>query len=175
MPTCLLKKALPFTLALLAGLGAASLFGFDKPRAYQWQVNWREESRSRSRTWLVIRSMPPTKFAQASEPTCEGCSVRMRVMFGADGVVSGNEFQLGPSSYPLIEEATNAARQIQFTPATRRGRPMPVWADVTYACGAQYTKPHTPEVYGCRLTLDKDSVRTWRGRSWGVINATEFE
>ena len=167
MPTCLLKKALPFTLALLAGLGAASLFGFNKPRTSQWRVNLREESRSR--TWLVIRSMPATKFAQAGEPTCEGCSVRMRVMFGADGVVSGNEFQLGPSSYALIEEATNAARSIQFTPATRRGRPMPVWADVTYACGHEFPDHLISEDYRCCLTLDKNSVKSWRGRPWGVV------
>ncbi len=115
--------------------------------------------------------MPAPKYAKAGEPKCEGCSVRMRLMFGADGTVSGNEFQLGPSSYALIEEATAAAREIAFTAAARNGRPMPVWADVTYSCGGELRMSHSPEVYTCRLTLDKDSVKTVRGRPWRVITS----
>lgn len=168
MPKCFLKRVVPFALALLVGVTAASLLGSRGPRARKWQGHWREENRSR--TWLVIRSMPAAKYAKEGGPMCEGCSVRMRVMFGTDGTVSGNEFQLGPSSYPLIEDATTAARSITFTPATWNGRPIPVWADVTYACGHEFPN-YTTEVYTCRLWIDKDSLWTGRGRPWRVITS----
>ena len=169
MPECFLKRVLPFALTLLVGVAAASLFGFNLTPQRRWQRQWRGESRSRSA--LVIRSMPAPRAAKDGAAFCAGCSVRMRVMFGADGMVSGNEFQLSPSSYALIEEASAAVRSIEFTPATRRGRPMPVWADVTYSCDNQFEMSHAPAIAKCGLSLDQDSVRSVRGRPWRVAFA----
>ena len=183
MSSCFIWRVLAFGLAFLCGVAAWQLVGvkllvvkdvhhleygrrvLPGERGGTWAAARPEGEQSR--TWLVIRSNGPS-LRGVSRPVCDGCSVKMRVLFGVDGVaVPGNGFSLSPSSYPLIEEATAAARAIEFTPATKDGRPVPVWAYVTYDCGGAEFKPR-PYRGLCALTVDRTSARTWDGRPWRV-------
>lgn len=183
---CLFRRFLTFALTFALGVALWQAFGpkvrvandvlslergvrvLPRERAGTWA--YAPPAADGSRTWLVIRSTPAA--VRKADAKCDGFSVRMRVLFGEDGVaVPGNGFSLAPSSYPLIGEAVAAARAIEFAPATKNGRPVPIWANVTYACDAEYV-PHAsgPGRVTCGLSVDRDSARTWDGRPWRLIH-----
>jgi hypothetical protein len=189
--SCYVKRVVPFVLTFI--LGAALWQAFGERRRVPQVVTYVEyETRvldlggdygprrharpegEGSRTWLVIRSTG-AELRGVNRATCDGCSVRMRVLFGEDGAaVPGNGFSLSPSSYPLIGEAVAAARGIKFAPATRNGRPVPVWANVTYVCAAEESRPHANAYRNlCSLTVERNSGRTWDGRPWRVVTPNE--
>lgn len=190
MSSCLIKKFLPFALAFLCGVAAWQLVGvklralndilylehgralLPAERGGTWTSACREDEGSR--TWLVVREKA-APAAKSSGPQCDGCSVRMRVLFGVDGAaVPGTGFSLTPSSYPILEDAVRAARDIAFRPATKNGKQIPVWANVTYACGETRAPDDSgPRPRGCGLSVDKDSARTWDGRPWRVTTTHE--
>ncbi len=99
----------------------------------------------------------------------------MRVLFGENGeAVPGTAFSLTPSSYPVLDDAVRAARAIAFTPARRNGRPIPIWANATYACGARTLQAvHAAEPTSAAWSIDKNSARTWDGRPWRVVTTHE--
>jgi hypothetical protein len=188
MPSCFLKRILPFTLALLGGvalwylidaklqvLGDVFYLEYGPTSGTVERGTWaspRAPEGGRSKTWLIIRSMPEGA-TKIKERDCGDCSVRLRMRFGEDGKVSVNEFQLAPPSYSLVEDASAAARSIKFTPATKNGRPVAVWVAATYSCGRGYRGSHAPPVYRCSLALEKDSARAEGGEVWRVITSYE--
>lgn len=190
MSSCLIKRVLPFALAFLCGVAAWQLIGVKRQvfsdvayleyGAAPTRTVERGEffhalpHRDESRAWLVIRETPAAPSPKSAGGRCEGCSVRMRVLFGASGeAVPGTAFSLTPSSYPVLDDAVLAARAIAFTPARRNGRSIPIWANATYSCGVEPFRPYTPRAYVCGLWIDKNSARTWDGRPWRVVTTHE--
>ena len=189
MSSCFIKRVLPFALAFLCGVAAWQLVGFKlqavedvfyfeygaAPRTVERGVFYHARpSAEESRTWVVVHQPHPSALASRATRDCDGCSVRMRVLFGENGeAVPGTAFSLTPSSYPVLEDAVRAARAIAFTPATRNGRPIPIWANATYACDPEEVRPLMPESLRCGLTVDKNSARTWDGRPWRVVTPHE--
>ena len=190
MSSCFIKRVLPFALAFLCGVAAWQLVGVKlqvlrdvlylereaaAPKTVG-RVDWPDALpyREESRAWLVIREAPAAPPLRTAGGRCDGCSVRMRVLFGENGeAVPGTAFSLTPSSYPVLDDAVHAARAIAFTPARRNGRPIPIWANATYACGTENFRPYTPGAYVCGLVVDKNSARTWDGRPWRVVTTHE--
>ena len=189
MSSCFIKRVLPFALAFLCGVAAWQLVGVKlqavedvfyfeygaAPRTVERGVFFHARPNAEeSRTWLVIRSSPFVEPRKWPARDCDGCSVRMRVLFGENGeAVPGTAFSLTPSSYPVLEDAVRAARGIAFTPARRNGRSIPIWANATYSCGAEPFRPYTPGAYVCGLVIDKNSARTWDGKPWRVVTTHE--
>jgi hypothetical protein len=180
-----IKRVLPFALAFLCGVAAWQLVGVklqvlrDVSSLERGERLWPGErgtwayarpDAEESRTWLVVRSPHPATLARRASRGCDGCSVRMRVLFGENGeAVPGTAFSLTPSSYPVLDDAVRAARSLVFAPATRNGRPIPIWANATYACDPEHVRPLMPEALRCGLTVDKNSARTWDGKPWRVV------
>jgi hypothetical protein len=188
--SCFIKRVLPFALAFLCGVAVWQLVGvklqavgdvfYFEYGAAPLTVERgdfslaRAEGGGESRTWLAIREAPAAPAAKSAGGRCDGCSVRMRVLFGENGeAVPGTAFSLTPSSYPVLDDAVLAARALDFTPATRNGRPIPIWANATYTCDPEHVRPLVPESLRCGLTVDKNSARTWDGRPWRVVTTHE--
>ena len=189
MSSCFIKRVLPFALAFLCGVAVWQLIGLKLQAVedvfyFEYGASPRAVERGdffharpggeESRTWLVIREPGAAPASKLAGGRCDGCSVRMRVLFGENGeAVPGTAFSLTPSSYPVLDEAVRAARGIAFTPARRNGRPIPIWANATYACGTEPFRPYTPGAYVCGLVVDKNSARTWDGKPWRVVTTHE--
>ncbi|HEX6622253.1 MAG TPA: hypothetical protein VF064_00980 [Pyrinomonadaceae bacterium] len=189
MSSCFIKRVLPFALAFLCGVAvwqsikagsrASCVVSYPEHVSRSWpgeRGTWAyaRPDAEESRTWLVIHSPHPAVLARRGSRGCDGCSVRMRVLFGENGeAVPGTAFSLTPSSYPVLDDAVRAARSIVFAPATRNGRPIPIWANATYACDPEHVRPLMPESLRCGLTVDKNSARTWDGKPWRVVTPHE--
>ena len=189
MSSCFIKRVLPFALAFLCGVAVWQLIGLKlqavedvfyfeygaSPRAVErGDFFHARPNAEEGRTWVVVHQPRPSALARRGSRDCDGCSVRMRVLFGENGeAVPGTAFSLTPSSYPILEEAVRAARGIAFTPARRNGRPIPIWANATYACDTEPFRPYTPGAYVCGLVVDKNSARTWDGKPWRVVTTHE--
>jgi hypothetical protein len=149
--TRLLKRALPFLLALAVGCLLARLGA--------WRRHHHVEQRSQAtdgtheKTWLVVR-LPRSGYAVTNErPAGVTGADCLSAVFGADGTVTQVVPVFGdpqPRSL-LTEQAVDAVRHIRFTPATVDGEPVALRALVQYDC-SQYYQAHRLH-YECSLRL----------------------
>jgi TonB family protein len=143
MISCLLKKALPFTLTFIVGATVGGLFKSHRSYEAAWSVNVtplmghegqfgdRHGCRAYRRRLLaessplVINSQPTATYTTMAKRHGLTGVVRLRVTFGADGSVKEVvPLRLLPDG--LTESAEAAAWQIKFTPATENGVPISV-------------------------------------------------
>lgn len=163
MPTCLLKRVLPFTLTFIIG---AALGGFFNPFG-AWGVSRRVVLRTelmrdydfgeghgcRARRFkrrelvaeskpLVIEFKPDARWSRGAIVEKEGLSAHVRVTFGADGEVQQVE-QLDALPRAAQEAVEQAARQILFIPEMLNGRFISVTKDIEirFATPAEINEP----------------------------------
>lgn len=130
----LLKRALPFLLTLMVGLGLGSIFGFGgrsstdtaswRKHSSKWRMRHNSDCPSRvaARSVFINFKPEPTYTDAANAKQLSGI-VRLTVEFKDDGTIGDIETVDG-LPYGLTEEALEAARGIQFTPATFNGAPI---------------------------------------------------
>lgn len=131
----MLKRVLPFLLTLIIGnvlVGLTNHFSLpadhaashSRPRRYCRVA-------SPNRTWLVINSQPTVYYTEAASRNNVTGVVRLRVLLDSEGVVQLAE-PLARLPYGLTEAAVEAAKRIQFTPATENGTPISVWLEIVH-------------------------------------------
>ncbi len=164
MPTCLLKKVLPFTLTFLVGALVGGMTGFrgargvEKLRAaggdvfvHRGRGPKRGEGCRNRRLALEPASAPDSKPLNViSKPRpdyplkgldygVQG-SVILDVTFGADGRIHNVTTIDGlPEIFGFNDAAESAARQMKFEPATRGGIPISVTRKVEYVFAKRTT------------------------------------
>jgi hypothetical protein len=127
----MLKRVLPFSITLIVGAILGSLTNpVDVHRHTAAGVS-PEQHTSHSRTWVVVRSLPCIGYTGKYSQDARLPLTRLRVLLGADGTASKIVPVFMPP-YVSPEEIINAAKNIEFTPATRNGKPVSVWLDVEY-------------------------------------------
>ena len=152
----LLKRFLPFALALLCGLAAWAVLG---PRLevlrdviyLEHDLNLRGQEdgqhgggpgggvtdydrpfsvRDVTRK-AVLLSRPEPGFTEEARRNDTTGTVKLKMVLGADGTVS-NIVVLKELPDGLTERAVEAAKKIQFTPAQKDGRNVSQWVTVEY-------------------------------------------
>ena len=144
----LLKKALPFMLTFVVGTalgGLTWLFGGSEKKAETVVVTRTYDFKSRcgnARSHKLVAESKPLVInftPDARYPGGSADSVRVNVIFGADGEVAGvmplSTLSDAPDGYRVMEKAKweavgRAARQIRFTPETINGVPVTVEREV---------------------------------------------
>ncbi|MDT4969624.1 MAG: hypothetical protein QOJ64_4361 [Acidobacteriota bacterium] len=156
--TCLLKRGLPFVLALITGLGAWAL----TERLQAPTLSTSIKVKDTVGTAVIIKHVPELQLTRAAIKSSGGFngSIRLQALLGADGRVE--EVKLVPMlpygvteesldaaqrtesmparingepamslPYGLTEVAIEAAKGMKFTPATKDGKPISVWVTIT--------------------------------------------
>ncbi|MFL6208432.1 MAG: hypothetical protein ACJ74W_06250 [Pyrinomonadaceae bacterium] len=132
---CLLKRILPFTLALMVSLISVTLshrLGARKTRA---QAQAPVAGVAHSRTWLIIRSQSPPAFPKEAYTEDKRFSIQLRVRLDANGTVSDVIPQMTTLPANYTEAIIAAAKRAKFTPPTEDGKPLPVLADMECGLG----------------------------------------
>jgi TonB family protein len=146
---CFLKRILPFTLTLVAGLAIGGFFNLfsssprsQPARAYKWERAYYGYSGGggcRSRRYFAaadrpaeILYRPEALYTDAARRNATQGDVTLRLTLGADGNVRDIETI---TSLPdgLTEQARRAAREIRFNPALRDGSPVDEVQMMTYS------------------------------------------
>lgn len=143
----MLKRVLPFVLTLAVGLllggfaNSLNLFRQEKtsanysPRTYRRGGCGSSSARHGfDRTPVVVRFKPYARYTEEAMRHGVTGTVRLRVLFGADGSVV-DVMPLSTLPYGLTAEAMSAAKGIQFTPATMYGEPYSEWKDIDFGFG----------------------------------------
>jgi periplasmic protein TonB len=145
MPTCFLKRVLPFALALVVGLMLVKFLGISGWRANRvvmpQQSSFADgnEVSNESRVFKprevdqkaqIISRAEPQYTEEARENAVEG-TVVLRAVFSADGQVT-NIRVIGELPYGLTEKAVEAARRIRFAPAVKDGRAVSQYIQIEY-------------------------------------------
>ena len=131
----MLKRVLPFILTLITGTVLGGMTNHSSLPA----DNTAPPSHARrycqiassDRTWLVIHSQPTVYYTEAARRNNVTGVVRVRVLLDSRGEVQVAE-PIERLPYGLTEEAVEAAKRIQFTPATENGRPISVWLEIVH-------------------------------------------
>jgi TonB family protein len=159
MAVQLLKRAVSFALALSVGVAAFLVVRRERAsRANQARPAVRRHL-THEETWLIVHSQPGIDYVidGAHKRSFEG-SVRLNATLDADGSVSQVEI-VSTSEPQLNEDAVKAIKRIEFTPATRDGRPVSLKAIANYECSV-YWFGHQPH-YGCETRLS-EVENNWR-------------
>jgi hypothetical protein len=140
MKELLLKRALPFALTFAVGAAVGGFFqlfgrGWGGPRHTYSYGNRRGCGKKFRPNYFAPETKPPVilfkpdAFYQGAEGESHVANpVRVRVTFGADGVVQQVEPPLLPPA--MTRAVERAARQIRFIPATSDGAPTTATEDV---------------------------------------------
>jgi hypothetical protein len=160
-----LKRVLPFALTFLVGAALGGLFNyfgsarragfFHGPRVYRDGRRCRTSPPPRVAPDRTVRAaitfQPSPRYTEEALRNNYRGQARLRLLLGADGRVKLIE-PLDRLPYGLTEEAIRAAEDIKFTPATRDGAPVDMWAYVeqdfvepatmrTITQGVDYARP----------------------------------
>ena len=147
MPTCFLKRVLPFALALAVGLvlvkflgvggGPAGGVAAGVPRQaavadesevlYEGRVFKPQEVDEKAR----ILSRPEPRYAPEARASAVEGTVVLRAVFSAGGRVTNIRVMSG-LPHGLTESAVEAARRIRFSPAVKGGRAVPQHIQIEY-------------------------------------------
>jgi TonB family protein len=146
MSTCLLKRGLPFLLTFLIGAGASMLLqprehrrmpGVGESRTYGWSYSrgygcGRGAYRSAGvQVRPYILSKPEPLYTEEARMHRTNGTVILSAVLTADGDVEGIDVVQGlPDG--LTERATEAARQIIFTPAMNNGTAVSQRVQISY-------------------------------------------
>lgn len=145
MPTCFLKRVLPFALALVVGVMLVKCLGISG-----WHVNSvvmpqqssladGSEVLSEGRIFTprevdqkarILSRVEPRYTEEARRNAMEG-TVVLRAVFSANGEVT-NIRVVGDVPFGLTESAVEAARQIRFAPAVKNGRAVSQHIQIEY-------------------------------------------
>ncbi|MBV9210824.1 MAG: energy transducer TonB [Acidobacteria bacterium] len=143
--TCFLKRALPFMLTLIIGLGLGSIFGFNssgttsnnlsgfklEPRHYRYRGSCRSRAWNRDATPLAILFQPSVRYTpEALQHKTTGV-VELRVSFNADGTTTVLD-RLKTLPDGLTEEAERVAERTVFTPEKSNGEAVSVVREMSY-------------------------------------------
>jgi TonB family protein len=146
MPTCFLKRVLPFALALVVGLMLVKFLGINGWRANRMDTPQRvgvlvggngfpdggrvfKPGEVDQKAQIIYRAQPQyTEEARAN--AAEG-TVVLRAVFSADSQVTNVRVVSG-LPYGLTERAVEAAREIRFTPAMKDGRAVSQYIQIEY-------------------------------------------
>jgi TonB family protein len=158
MISCLLKKALPFTLTFIIGATVGGLFR--SHRSYEATWDWharavplgpevpygRHDHCRMHRRYLldesrqvVIISQPAAIYTTMAKRHGQTGIVSLRVTFGADGTIK-DVSPLKSLPYGLTESAESAAWQIRFTPATENSVPISVTKTIEFDFPSEQTE-----------------------------------
>jgi protein TonB len=80
----------------------------------------------------VIKSKPLPGYPREARPFGVAGQVKLRIILGADGEVRDEIEVLEGLPYGVTEEAIKAARQIEFEPAQKDGRPVSQYVTLVY-------------------------------------------
>lgn len=156
----MLKRLLPFVLTLMLGVSLASLASFFNSQTKNARNVSDAQSSTRSKTWLFIRDLPALNYTE-DEAREKGAMrmQRLRVLLGADGMVS-QVIPLAPGHQrEVIDDTIDAARRIRFIPATEDGQPISLWATVDYNCSGHHFAHQW--IFQCYATI-VEVERDWR-------------
>jgi protein TonB len=78
----------------------------------------------------ILEKLEPT-YTEAARRAGVNGTVVMRAVFASDGSVK-NVFVTRALSFGLTSAAVKAAKRIQFTPATKDGKPVSMWLELQY-------------------------------------------
>lgn len=158
MPTCFLKRFVPFMLTLILGSVLASLLSVAVTPSRNIRCTASLEP-AHSKTWLVIRHVPVLKYTE-QEARANGAlaPLRLRALLDVDGTVSDVEL-LPSAAEEFAGDAMNAARGIKFIPATEDRQPIPLWVTVDYECHGDSFGHHY--VFQCSTKIAQVE-RDWR-------------
>lgn len=124
---CFFKRVLPFALTFILGLVLSGALGIKHTTFSSRYVSVDEPIQP-----VVVRSLPDASYTEdARRNRFEGI-IRLYVLCDAQGTISAVE----PENflpYGLTEEAIQAARRIEFNPATNNGRRISIWMPVEYS------------------------------------------
>lgn len=79
----------------------------------------------------LVRQVVPKYPDQARERGIEG-KVLVKMLIGVDGIVKQAEVIQGGSAPELTQSALDAAKEMKFSPAQQKGRPVAVWVTVPF-------------------------------------------
>jgi TonB family protein len=145
MPTCFLKRVLPFALALVVGVMLVNFLGISGWRTnravtpqqssladrsevlYEGRVFTPREVDQKAR----VLSRPEPRYTEEARANAVQGTVVLRAVFSASGEVTNIRVVSG-LPYDLTESAFEAARQIKFTPAMKDGRAVPQYIQIEY-------------------------------------------
>jgi hypothetical protein len=142
--TCFLKRALPFMLTLLVGIGLGSVFGFNhsgttttnnfsgfnlEPRHYH--SGCRGRRLADYTTPLDITFQPNVRYTPEALKRQTTGVVQLRVSFNADGTATVLD-KLSTLPDGLTEEAVRVAEHTEFTPEKVGGTPVTVVREMNY-------------------------------------------
>jgi TonB family protein len=145
MPTCFLKRAVPFALALVAGVMLVKFLGVGDCQAnrvalpqqsgFAEKRGLADERRAFSPRQVDekarILSRPEPRYTEEARANAVQGTVVLRAVFSESGEVRNIRVM---SALPdgLTERAIAAARQIRFTPAIRDGRAVSQYIQIEY-------------------------------------------
>jgi hypothetical protein len=189
--TCLLKKVLPFVLALSLGIALGRLITHSNLRSDIAMV----ESPSSNSMPLSISYVPELDFTDAARRTIGfSGSLKLRALLDADGKVSEVEpavmlpygvtdeasVETGRMGHPapaimdgkfvktlpygMTESAIESAKQIRFTPAMKDGKPTSSLITITY----EFNLSTSPDCMCSSITttIMDDSGVKWHKPTW---------
>lgn len=193
MLTCLLKRVLPFLLTLTFGAAVGNIF---RPAATPATGNYKavlvatnhrscsHRFQSYSSSPLVINDVPDVSMKDAVRLSGIFTSTqKFRVLLGSDGRV----WDVSPTTYggsvdaiqpvPAVKReptpsdtlrdlAMDAARQIEFAPATVNGEPTSTWVTVAYEF-SNHPTPDCPKCSTTSVTVTEDGNTLWHRESHG--------
>jgi hypothetical protein len=82
---------------------------------------------------LIILKMKPPKYPDKGVKTLVGGTVRLRVLFKADGDIGDVTADTGPG--PFVDSAVEALKEIKFFPARVAGKPVDKYKVVEFSFG----------------------------------------
>jgi periplasmic protein TonB len=82
-------------------------------------------------TKLRVLEKPEPTYSEAARHAGITGTVVLRAVFASNGSVT-NVFVARALSFGLTSEAVKAAKRIQFTPATKDGKPVSMWLELQY-------------------------------------------
>jgi hypothetical protein len=155
----MLKRVLPFVSTLIIGAVLGSFMNSAHVRTGNAVHSASGQRIVHSRTWLIIHSLPSTDYAGRYPYDWQSFS-HLRVLLDANGNVS----RVVPTleTYDVMpEEMIDAARKIEFTPATRDGKSISIWIDVEYKLQRAWPNDYYrlfPEI----ITASSEAGEPWR-------------
>lgn len=142
MSTTLMKRALPFLITLVIGMGLGNIFSFQRNATRHGGVSGYRLRQHRSvetcqrhapneGTQLKILSQPNTRYTPQALKNRTAGVVALVVRFNADGTTTVvNRALTLPDG--LTEDAERVAEQTRFVPATIGGQPVAVSMEMNY-------------------------------------------
>ncbi len=130
----MLKRVVPFILTLLIGTFLGSWFdisSYRKKLAADYPGISHQGRFIQDREWAVFKKQPVVDYTAAALRNHVVGRVRLRVLLGADGKVP-SVVTLETLPDGLTEAAVSAARNIEFVPAMKNGRPVSVWVEIVH-------------------------------------------